>query len=63
MGFSFADQLTEQDTLPILGVYDDHMRVTFANVCKHMGEEKHVVQELAPDLEWLGYQRLLQVSH
>ena len=41
-GLSSADPSTEQDTLPILGVYDHQTRVTFAHVCKHKGERKHV---------------------
>ena len=36
-----------------------HKRVTFAHVCRHSGDEKHGIQELAAPLEWLGYQRLL----
>ena len=58
-GLSFADPSTEQDTLPILGVYDHQTRVTIAHVCRHKGEEKHVIQDLAADLESLGSQRLL----
>ena len=41
-GLSSADPSTEQDTLPILGVYDHQTRVTFAHVCKHKGEKEHV---------------------
>ena len=34
-------------------MYDHQTQVTFAQVCRRNGEKKHVIQELAADLEWL----------
>ena len=58
---SFKDEQA-QDVLPLVAMYDHKTRMHFAHACIRKGVEKHNVDNVKADLEWLGYRRFLVKS-